>query len=192
MKNKKLIMTSAISTALIALLLVFFGPNVANIVKDAQDKSLGATSSQVTDGDCLFANGMHLCPFKVGISATSTMLCTIKSPAATTTLVSFAMNVFSAGSIPSSVVFDISTSSIPFATSSPTYSVNNVFGTGYFALPMTWATTSINNNRVMSPINAQGLSNMVVGPSTYLVVKTSTTTIATTYPTGSCSGEFDY
>src|ERR1051325_7786978 len=106
--NNKLIGALVVVAAL-AVIGCYIPPS--NPVTQQISQSLGATSEQLTDGACFLKEGLHICPFKVPFtSATTTTLCSVKTPTASSTIDQAAMNIISAGSFPTTVSFSISTS----------------------------------------------------------------------------------
>ncbi len=78
------IITSAIVAVVVGLVTV---TTVLSIQPaPAPSEPLAATSQQVTDGGCYFLGGLHTCPVRKALTTATTTVCSIKSPAATSTL----------------------------------------------------------------------------------------------------------
>lgn len=136
----------------------------------------GATSISVTDGDqCLFVGGIHTCHYSVAMAATSTVLCSIKTPTATSTIRMFVPYIF-VGST-SAATITLATSTSAFATST-----NDVPLLRDYSVPA-------NSNPVFAwstPAGVTGTTDTVVGPNLFLNYIVSKQGLSGTLYTGKC------
>lgn len=176
--SKKLIgsLTGAGVLALILAAFVVFTPTG----KIVQQQALGALSSPDISSPYLAWGGVATYNFSTTFApATSSVLSTLTSPVATSTC-TVMVEIASAGSLPSSVTFDVSTSSDGVATTSPDIMHGIAWARGDYA----YSGSVVAASGQLATTRADGTTNMLFAPSTPIIVKTSTTTPAATYPSG--------
>lgn len=169
------IVSAVIAIASAAGYLVVVGPH-------APTPPSGATSVQVTDGDCLFINGQHICGTTKTLRTATTTPCAIKSPNATSTLVraTLQLNVATA----TASVWDLAKASNAFAT---TTLMDTAYHVAASAMALIEASTT----------PTAGQKN-IFAPNTYIVFGerggiTAGDTAGTGFvPAGSCTAQFVY
>lgn len=183
--KKKLLSVAGGVLALVALYFVM--PGVVSRVAPVANQAFGALAGPDIASPYLRWGGVAEYHAQEALQATSTMVCATQSPAATSTLLGFSMLVDSVGTIPSSVVFDIGTSTNQFSTTSNVFAASVPFTQRPYVLDIGATTT---DSRVIKWHAWDGTSMNILAPNTWVNVKLGTTSPATTYPTGTCSWRF--
>jgi hypothetical protein len=162
--------------ALAALIVLGVGYVVYNQARVSEDTSLGAQSQQVADGDCYLLNGNRVCPKTTGLNTASTTICSIKAPAATSTLES------------ASARLRVSSTTDMILTFSKATNTNNATTTK-FGDQITVAANA--QDSVVASTTALNIEqeDHVFGPNDYFNVGAQGG-IGTFSPSGSCSATF--
>jgi hypothetical protein len=152
-------------------------------LRPAPSEPVGATSVQVTDADCLFNGGTHICNQTIALRKATTTPCAIKSPNATSTLVRFTTRIDIASS--SATIWDIARSTTAFATTTAIGTAYNIVAaaSGFIDASTTPTTTQTN----------------IFAPNTWVVLGArggnstgDNTTPLGFVPTGTCTAQFVY
>lgn len=170
-------------------------PITPNVVERTKE-SFGALSGPDISSPYLQWGGVHEYRASMDMAATSSIPCSLQSPAATSTLLSFTANVSSLGNMKSTDFFTVSTSSVAYGSSTPSliYEATLAKGLGipYAWYPVMASTTAADVGRVLVAVNKDGTSNVIFAPNTYLNMRFATATAGTfiSYLSGSCKARF--
>ncbi len=146
MKNA---LIAAVVAVVVVVLAYMFFPPVTNVV----DQTFGATSQQVTDGNCFLSpEGVHICPTKRPLTTATTTACAIRSPSATSTLVRTVVQVTTATS--TATVWSPSKATTAFATTTllgpSTFSLSSaILGTMF--VNATSSAATVDSNWIFAP-----------------------------------------
>lgn len=139
------------------------------------------------DNPYLSINGVRYYYQKDNMTATSSLPCVRKNPFnATSTIMSFSAQATSNGIAVTQNLY-VSTSSTSYGSSTPSLVAAFPTGTGQWSI--LWTGSGTTTSQTIGGINAdKGYSNVLVGPSEYLVLRVATSTPGTfsSYYTGAC------
>ena len=173
MNLKDSLLGGAVVIALMALVFVYVQIQQSKVSKTDTPQTYGSASSPSVVGGCMDIDGITLCYKRQALLTATSTPCSIKSPAATSTLVRAAMKVASTSASATYIEFGKSTT--PYATTTSLGIATlgaNAQGTAVASSSTAWA-------GVDGPI--------VFSPNTYLVVKTA----GNTQIGGVCQGTFE-
>lgn len=172
--------------ALLAVAALFVG-----LSKPSQVTSvLGANPGpdQTEPGNSI--GGVQFYTISIPMAATSSAVCSVVNPfGSAATLVSFTANVVTNG-LGVAQTLDLSTSSAPYASSSPAYIKTASVGTGAFSL--VWNPFATSTSRFIGADPQTGASGNVIGASEYVTLRIATGSPSThaSYYTGTCKYRF--
>ena len=134
--------------------------------------------------------GVDFYTISIPMAATSSAVCSVANPfGSAATLVSFTANVVTNG-LASTQTLDLSTSSAPYASSSPAYVKAASVGTGAFSL--VWNPFATSTSRFIGADSQTGANGNVIGASEYVTLRiaTGSPSAHASYYTGTCKYRF--
>lgn len=162
--------------------------------QDGQDPSFGATATlDAVDNPFVSIGGAKFYYGNRALSATSSVVCSIKNPfSATSTVSGISMSVPVNGL--GAQVLDVSTSSTAYASSSPAFVKG--YSAGAPAFSFSWLGVASTTNPLVigfDQTGTTGISPYVVGPQEYVNFRIATTAAGTfvTYYKGNCTVVFE-
>lgn len=180
MKENLALVLAAVAIGGVIALSLFNAPEPAPI----QSPPLGATPGTDVDSECTSQNGVITCKKIVALTTATTTPCSIKSPAATSTLVR-AMVRLKTGTTTDNTVWTFAKSNTQYATTTNlvpniTLAATNVGVLGFFG-----TSTPVGGTAIPDP-------TYVFAPNRYVVVGVAATSPAgSTNLTGVCSATFE-
>lgn len=154
--TKQNILTSAVIALLVSGTVAFLFPNTVKTVVQEVTKTGSVVSSELPDNNFSFGQ-VRRWAYGPKMNVATTSLCSIKSPAATSTLISAAFQIYTGTSTAATI--DIGTSTTAFATTTNLVSAFSVGSGAQGATGWTSAGGSVQDN--------------VMAPNTYVNVKTA-------------------
>ena len=173
--------------------------SIALFNKETIIQQIGSSPGPDRDFACESVNGVMTCFSSQKLMATSSVICALRPVnRATSTITSVIVNFAGVGSLGTSNVFDVSTTSqsVGYGSSTPGLIVGATLpSTGYFKWGATGSSTKFGLNPSSALLNTEGPNGEDLGilkPNEWITVRIATATPRTlsSYATGNCSAVF--
>ena len=200
--KKMLFSIKGILTAISAMLVLIVSLIASYETAPPADISLGAIPGNEVNGNIFIVGGLDKAYFRTGFSAASSTMCGFRNPfQATSSIQSYSVQI--TRGVLGANSFDIATSSVRGATSSPALmaavQVATLVTDSYSGVPNSATTTLINGDggEVLAGLKRSangtaGVSNYILGPNEYVNFELATSTNTGSFATpmlGSCTLE---